>query len=312
MKKEFWTNQWIVLLIATIACALWGTAFPFIKLSYQALEITPGDSGSQILFAAYRFLLASILLFILLAITKRSLRLKRSHFKPLVWLGLLQTTLQYLFFYIGLANTTGVKASILAASGSFFAVILSHWIYLDDKISWPKIFGLVFGFAGVFVVNVDKESLGLQFAMVGEGLILLSALVSAWGGIYAKKLTEDLSTLAITAYQMLIGSCVLLLMALPQVDLFAFNWDTYTLGLLLWLAFLSAAAFALWYSILKFNPLGKVTIYKFLIPVFGVFFSAMFLAEETITLDIFWGLLLVSIGIIGLHYGNGAKDVSRS
>ena len=66
-------------------------------------------------------------------------------------LGLTQTSLQYLFFYLGLAHTTGVKSSIMNATGTFFSVLLAHFIYKNDRLSYNKVLGCVVGVVVLFV-----------------------------------------------------------------------------------------------------------------------------------------------------------------
>ena len=75
------------------------------------MEIAAADTASQILYAGYRFTLAGVLTIVLGSILQRKILLpKRSAIGKIGLLSLLQTVLQYLFFYIGLAHTTGVKA----------------------------------------------------------------------------------------------------------------------------------------------------------------------------------------------------------
>ncbi len=49
-------------MLAIVATFLWGSAFPFIKLSYAELGIQPQEVGEQILFAGYRFFLSGVML----------------------------------------------------------------------------------------------------------------------------------------------------------------------------------------------------------------------------------------------------------
>ena len=64
------------------------------------------------------------------------------------------------------------------------------------------------------------------------------------------------------------------------------------------MALISTAAFSLWTLLLKYNPVGKVAIYGFTIPVFGVALSGLFLGEQIVTVKNLSALLLVSIGIL--------------
>ncbi|WP_176546968.1 EamA family transporter, partial [Salmonella enterica] len=80
--------------------------------------------------------------------------------------------LQSLFFYIGLAFTSGVKGSIMNATGTFFSVLLAHFIYQNDRFSYNKTLGCILGFAGVMVVNVST-GLDFRFNLPGEGSVVL-------------------------------------------------------------------------------------------------------------------------------------------
>src|SRR5690625_122061 len=112
MEKIF-QNKKTAILIALFCMLLWGSAFPVLKISYQELGIVPSDYMSKIYFAGLRFFLAGIIvIFYGKFITKEKVRFKDLDFKFLLLIGLIQTTFQYLFYYIALGNTTGIKASI--------------------------------------------------------------------------------------------------------------------------------------------------------------------------------------------------------
>ena len=234
-------NKYLVFLLAFTACILWATAFPFLKLSYTALGIKPTDFYTNMLFASYRFFVAGMMLFGFLMLRRESLALpQRGLMGSMVWLGLLQTSLQYFFFYVGLAHTTGVKASVMGGIGSFFAVILAHFLYRNDRISWQKVIGLAVGFAGVLVVNMGKGGLSLDFTWLGEGFLVMSALFSTIGSVVAKDVAGKASPVLASAYQMIFGSVLLFGVAVTKVSPFALSFNFYSAALFLWLAFLSA------------------------------------------------------------------------
>ena len=113
-KEQLMTRTVVVWLGALLCCALWGSAFPCIKIGYQLFEIPSGATATQILFAGCRFTLAGILAIIIGSVLNhRILVPKKTSWGKIAKLCMLQTVAQYLFFYIGLANTSGVKASII-------------------------------------------------------------------------------------------------------------------------------------------------------------------------------------------------------
>ena len=287
----------MVVLLACVACLLWGSAYPAIKTGYAMFSIDANDIPTKMVFAGYRFVLAGLLLLVFAAMTQRPLRLRGwTQVRQIATLGLAQTTLQYIFFYIGLAYTTGVKGSIMNATGTFFSVLLAHFIYKNDRLSWNKALGCVVGFAGVMVVNFNHDLLDFHFTLLGEGFVVIAAFILSAGAIYGKKISQDMDSVVLTGYQLTVGGLVL------TAGGFAFGGTLtgFTLqssALLLYLVLLSSVAFALWTILLKYNRVGEVTVFNFLIPVFGAILSAIFLGESILELKYMVALVLVCTGI---------------
>ena len=78
--------------------------------------------------------------------------------------------------------------------------------------------------------------------------------------------------------------------------------------LLLYLTFLSAAAFSLWTVLLKYNPISRVAVFGFMNPVFGVLLSALLLKESSQALG---PLSLLSLGLVcaGIYIVNKRKKM---
>ncbi|WP_243387583.1 DMT family transporter [Bacillus kexueae] len=293
--ERFFTHPLGIVFSAVLATFLWGSAFPFIKLSYDLLDIQSNEIGEQILFAGYRFFLASMLIFIFFLVMKKEMRFKRETLQPIMKIGFFQTLLQYVLFYIGLSLSTGMQGSIIAGATSFFQMVLAHFMYADDRLNRRKTIGLIVGFSGVIAVNLTKGDFQLNFGL-GELLLLLAMLSGGFGNILAKEGAKKMEVSYLTSYQMLVGSLGLLIIGIVQVGFFPFSFQTGSFLALLYLSFLSAAGFILWNNVMKYNQVGKVSIYMFLVPVFGVFLSAMILREE-LHQFVLIGLALVTAGI---------------
>lgn len=303
-QAKLWTNKYFVALSATIACVLWGSAFPVLKITYAELGLTGDDTASRVVLAGGRFLLAALLLFALLKIVfRQSIRLEKEYILPVLSLGIFQTGLQYFFFYNGLAFTGGIKGAVLNALGNFLVVIFAHFIYKDDRLNPGKIIGIITGFAGIVLINWHGAA-GFSWSMSfrGEGFLVLSGLAGVVGTFQAKKLGRSLNPVLINAYQLLFGSLVLLFVGLPgvvgrEVELTGLFWV-----LFLYSAFLSAGAFSIWYYLLKYNRAGEVTVYRFMIPVSGTLLSALLLPDERLTPAALLSLALVAFGIRAVNY----------
>lgn len=313
-EKTIWLNKYFVALMAVIACILWGSAFPVLKVTYAELQLTPADQISRLLLAGMRFFLAAILLFLFLKfVLKLKWHIKKEMILPLIFLGLGQTGLQYYFFYNGLAYTGGIKAAIINAAGNFLVVIFAHFLYADDRLSLGKIVGLLTGIAGIVLVNWQSGSNGFSwdFTFRGEGFLLLSGLASVYGTFQAKKLSQKLHPVLMNAYQLLFGSLLLLLTAVPNLKVINFNPTSLFWVLLIYSAFLSAIAFSIWYTLLRYNKAGEVTLYRFIIPVSGAILSAIFLPGEQFTAAILLALLLVAFGLVVVNYWNSRSQKER-
>ena len=297
MKAPLFQNRLSVIGLAILCCALWGSAYPAIKAGYSQFNIAPSDLASQLLFAGVRFGLAGAMLLMVAAGLKKSVvRISRAQWGQLLLLGLTQTTLQYIFFYVGLAHATGVKAAIMNSTVVFFSVFLAHFIYADDRLSLRKAIGCLIGLAGGVVVNLNKGDWGLDFHLLGEGFLVIAALVLAASTIYGKRVSRKIDPIVMTAWQLFIGGMVLTGLGLGYGgQLQGFTLPSVTL--LLYLALLSSIAFAVWSLLLKHNPVGLLAPFNFLIPVFGVSLSAIFLGESVWHWRYLLALVLVCWGI---------------
>jgi drug/metabolite transporter (DMT)-like permease len=294
---SIFTRRDVLFLCAILCTLLWGSSYPTIKSGYAMLGIARDDIPAQMLFAGYRFFLAGMFLLLFAKLTGKSLAVPGvTQWRQISLLGLTQTTVQYVFFYIGLAHATGVKASILNATGTFFSVLLAHFIYHNDRLTQGKVLGCLVGFAGVMVVNFNQHLLDLDVSLYGEGFIVIAALTLAAASIYGKHISQQMDVMIMTAWQLTIGGIALMIIGWgTRGTLENFDWQS-TL-LLVYLALLSSAAFALWGTLLKYNPVGMVTVFNFLVPVFGVLLSAIFLGESIMEWKYLIALILVCGGI---------------
>lgn len=301
VEKSFFQRGPVIVLLALLCTILWGTAYPAVKIGYNLFAIDIADGFGKLLFAGLRFTLAGLMtLIVSVVLQKRLIVPQRRYWGGILQLGLVQTTGQYIFFYLGLANTTGVKGSILYALATFFVVIFAHFLFPDDKMTLQKIFGCCIGFTGVLLITLEDGGLGGGFAWTGEGFIMLSTLSSALGSIISRWVTQGQDPVVITGYQLTGGGLALILLGLLGHGQFG-AVTAQGLLLLMYMAFLSAAAFTGWTMLLKYNPASKIAVYNFLIPIFGTTFSVMFLHEAIFNLR---SLLALGLACSGIYIVN--------
>lgn len=299
-------NKKFAILATIFAMVLWGSAIPTIKTTYMELNIGRSDTGSQILIAGIRFFLAGLLgLVYYKKFSKEKSEKENISFKYIVILSLIQTSIQYMIYYIALSNTQGVKASIIQASNSFIVVILSFFLLPNEKIHPNTILAIILGTLGIVVVNGGFSNMGSEFNPLGEGLILISTTFNALSSIYVRKYGQNQDQFFATAAQFILGSIPLIIIGLIMNDK-TLAFTPKSVILLAYGAFISATAYVIWNQVLKIYSANEMGMYKLFIPIFGSVFSVMFLGEN-FTLNLLIGLILVMLGSVILNVGKKKK-----
>ncbi len=300
-KSIFQRPVWVSVFALT-AAVVWGWAYPLIKLGFAEFHITSDMSGSKMLFAGIRFFLSGLIILAVARKANRNFTVRKS----LDWLyillfALLNTTLHYAFFYFGLSHSDGARAAILNSLGVFSVVILACLFFKSDRMTVKKILGCVIGFAGILALNIDGEKSG-QFTWLGDGMIILNALCSAFAALMTRGLNKRVDVFVGTGYGLSLGGALLIVPGL----LFGGTLPVITLWgivILLLLISISTIGFTLYNKLLTCNPVGKVAIYNSLIPVIGAVSSCLCLSEP-----FYWKYVVAGgLATIGIYIINKQK-----
>lgn len=304
-KKHFLQKTWVVALLALLCCVLWGSATPCIKIGYELFGITNGnDFMSKILFAGIRFILAGILTVLIGSIiAKKPLVPKKSSLKYILALSMVQTVIQYVFFYIGHAYAKGVSAAIVNGSNVFIAILVAAFVFRTEKMTAKKAVGCLFGFASVLMMSFAGGELGFSF--MGEGFIIIAAVAYAFSSVMIKIYSKHENPVTLSGWQFFIGGIIMTIFALAMGGKFeiAENSTIAAGGLLFYMACISAVAYSIWGLLMKYNDVSKVSVFGPFNPISGTVLSAIFLNErDMLGPNVIVALVLVSIGILIVNY----------
>jgi drug/metabolite transporter (DMT)-like permease len=219
----------------------------------------------------------------------------------LLLFALMNTTLHYAAFYIGLSHSQGARAAILNSMSVFMVVVLACIFFKSDKMTTRKLTGCAIGITGIMTLNIDGEDSG-AFTLLGDGMIILNALCGAAANLLTRGVNKRIDMFVGTGYSLAVGGLLLtitgLLMGgtLPRITL----WG---LAILLMLVVISALGFALYNKLLTCNPIGKVAIWNSLIPVVGAISSCICLGEP-----VYWKYAVAAaLATIGIYIINKGK-----
>ena len=294
----------ILMIIALLCTFLWGSASPAIKVGKELLLVE--GVSSIMLFAGIRFAFAGVLTIIIFSIARRRILIpKPRNIGRILTVSVFQTVIQYIFFYLGLAYTTGVKGTVTSGSGAFFAVLAAALIFRQEKLTAKKIIACVIGFIGILIINFE----GLSFTddmkdVLGVIFVLISAISNSVSSVLIKKFSAHEDPVVISGYQFIVGGVFLIAVGLMFGGKVSFG-NPVGIAVLVYLMFLSAIAYSLWGLLLKHNPVSRVTVYNFTTPIFGTILSLIFLRDENSSLsfgNLAATLILVSVGILLLNY----------
>lgn len=273
----FQRPAWVVVFALTAAIA-WGWAFPLIKVGFGAFGITADMTGSKMLFAGIRFAVAGLIVQTVARSSGRSFKTSKvADWKFLLAFALMNTSLHYFFFYVGMSHSEGSRAAILNSLSTFLVVLLACACFKSDKLTSRKLVGCVVGFSGILALNLGGAESG-RFTWLGDGMIIMNAICGAVSGLMTRGLSRRIDVFVGTGLSLTIGGMLLIIPGLalggtlPNVNL---------LGIicLLLLIAISALGFALYNKLLSCNPVGKVAIYNSLIPIVGAVTSCLCLGE---------------------------------
>ncbi len=304
-KRPVWTVPAVMISTAVFCCVLWGSATPAIKIAYELFHIPADDTASRLVLAGARFQIAGVMIIFFGSLLKRKLLVpKKESWGRIAILALTQTVCQYYFFFTALANTTGVRGSIINASGNFLAILAAAYLFHLESMSARKWFGCIAGFLGILILLGGAKALleGGNVTLTGEGSMLMAGVFFALSGCLIKIFSRREDPVVLSGYQFFLGGILLFVIGHLMGGKLIFNtascfWN------LIYLAFISAGAYTLWGILLKYNPVSNVSILGFLNPIMGVLLSALFLGEnqEAFSRNGLLALLLVSAGIIAVN-----------
>ncbi len=219
-------------------------------------------------------------------------------------LSLMQTVIQYSFFYIGLSHAPAYKGSIISPTSTFFALLIAALVFRQEKLTAKKLLGCLVGFAGVAVVTLNGRT-GGGVRLDGDGFLVLAAASYGCSSVRIKRFSSREDPVVLSGWQFMLGGALMTAAALLgggrlRADSAA-AWF-----MMVYLSFVSAIAYTLWSLLLKRHPVSRIVVFSFLNPVFGVILSALLLKEGG-ALDLPRCLLAMALVCLGVWIVNRSE-----
>jgi drug/metabolite transporter (DMT)-like permease len=186
------------------------------------------------------------------------------------------------FFLIswGEQSIYSAVAAILDATVPLFTILIAHYLLRDDKMTWPKVLGLLMGFAGV-VILMSKDFGASLGSVLGQLAVVLASVFYAGSAVYARKTTEDTTGIMRSVGPLVSATAVMWLATfLVESPVQIPQWGITWIALLFLGVLGSGVAFImLYYLVHEIGP-TRTSMVTYLYPLGGVILGVAFLNEE--------------------------------
>ena len=259
----------------------------------------------------YRFITASVLIFIYLLIKKKSLKFSINHHIWFLLFGICLYSINYVFFY--LSNTYLISAfPAVVFSTVIIMNILGENFYFKKKPSIKTLFGATIGMLGIAIIfNDEIFNFNLSNGThIGLLLALLGTFFASTGNlVYQRNLNHNFPLIETLAYAMLYGSLVTFLITQIKGTELLFE---YSFKYIISLSYLSIVgsifAFIFYLKLIEKVGPGRAGYVGVVMPVLALLISTVFENLEWDT-DLIIGLPILIIGAV-LVINQKIKSVS--
>lgn len=271
-------------------CLIWGSTWLAIKIG---LESVPPYLG-----AAIRFVIAVLLIAVIIRMRGISIPFDRHAQKVYLSVSLFAFSIPYALIYWGQQFISSGLSSILFATLPFLVAIFSHFRLSNERLNKFKIFGIMIGFVGVFLIFSSDVSVNIEGALLGMLAIVLSAATAGFNLVTVKKYGRNIHPLAINFVGMSFGSVFLMVLGLATEDVTAVVIDEKAVGSILYLSvFGTVVTFTTLFWLVKHIEAVLLSLITFLTPIVAVLLGAIVLGEQ-LGAHTFVGAGLVLMGIL--------------
>lgn len=272
------------------------------------IKIAVAEVG-PITLVAFRTLFG--LLFGITIILIQRVQLPRSHkeWTPVLILGITNVAIPFFLISWGEQHIDSAVAAILDATVPLFTILIAHTLLHDDKMTVPKVLGLLIGFAGVIIL-MSKDIDASPGSVLGQLAVVLACAFYAGSNVYARRATRHTPNILRSAGPLLSATAVMWLatplvespVKIPQLGI---TWVA-----LLFLGILgSGLAFILSYYLLHEIGPTRTSMVTYLFPLGGVILGVAFL-QEKLSWQVFVGGVLVVLSLVVANMQPQKQDVS--
>jgi drug/metabolite transporter (DMT)-like permease len=279
-----------------ILASLWGSDFMFIKIGVSSIHPS--------LFTSLRFLIAGITLFIFLKIKRNSFKIELKDVLFIILIAIVDVYLPQILISLGERNIASGITSVILSSSPIFTFLLAHLLLKDEKITLYKLFFVILGFLGVFIIFYKELTNSNEFVLISFIFILLASITYGLGVILLKKLSTKIDTYISCFYLVLFAFFISIPFVIFSKGLTNSNFRISSILSLLFVGIvLQAFAYTFFLNAIRKFGASKTSYVGYLVPIFSIIYGSIFL-KEVISINLFIGGFLILLSAYFIERGS--------
>ena len=219
-----------------------------------------------------------------------------------MWVTILQTLVNYTLFYMGLDLVPGALGAVIVGSQPLVTAVVASIMNKDDKLTRKKIVTIIFGITGVILISAGRQALKLGTAaeLLGVLFILVANIATATSNVVVSLKSKGINPFVLSSFSLFTGGIILYLFSIPLEGIPHYSFPLKYWLILLWLSFMAAFAFSLWYKLLQ-RPgvrVSELNLWKFIVPVVGAVLSWILVPGENPEWLTISGMIIITSSLV--------------
>ncbi|MBT3299177.1 MAG: DMT family transporter [Candidatus Marinimicrobia bacterium] len=278
-----------------LLCSIWGTTWIILKMSLN--EGTPPFFG-----VAIRFVFASIILWGLLFYRKEKLPMSKEAWALYLQFALLNFVMSYSLTYWATQFVYSSVSAIIWAGFPLVITFISHFMLINEKLTWSKLGTILFGTAGVLLMLSQGKELGGNNVVLGVSALGIAVLVAAWPNVYLKKHHHLLSTVQLNVVSQSIAAILLMSISMIFESDRIMVWSSFNIFAIVYLTiFGTVITWLIYVWLFSHLSMPQISYVAFFPPVIATVLGWIYL-DEVLTFIAIVGAGMVIAGAVFIHW----------
>jgi drug/metabolite transporter (DMT)-like permease len=223
------------------------------------------------------------------------------------YLGFFGVVTNQICFTVGLRYTSVGHSAIIVGMGPVYILLLACLMRLE-RFTFRKASGMAIAFAGVILLATESKFGAHSPTLLGDVITMTGSVGFSLYAVLGKRVASTYDTLTMTSFNHFAGAVLVLPVAAYQawkigaaVHWAAIGWESWAATAYM-AVFGSAAAYLLYFWLLRYMPASQLSAFSYLLPVVATILGILWLGERG-TWGQFAGGALVLAGVYWIESG---------